>query len=637
MAKLDRDFIIRHQGAIVFVLLVVAGLILYTYDLARNPPGIFIDESSVAFNAYKIAQTGRDEFGNSWPLFFRAFGEYKNPIYIYLLAAVFRVTGPGIFIARCLSALLGVAAATVTGLIGLKATGRRQVGIFIGLLTLLTPWLFELSRLVIEVALYPFAVALFLLAVWRAYTKLVWRAPEILSLTATLALLTYAYSIGRLLAPLLACGLLFFTSRKRLRGILITLGAYAVALVPLIVIRARQPEVLTGRFNYLTYINPQSSPIEIVREFVKHYIANLNPWRLFVIEQSNVNDLIHVPGGSAMLTVTAALLIAGIVLIVWRRQFSAWWGFILYGLIVSIVPASLTREPFHMLRLSPVPIFLILLTIPAFVWLSDKRTALSRGLLFLMITLVCAQGLFLQRRYHAVANSPQRLHTFDADYPEKILPAALAAAGAQPIYLADNPARPGYIQAYWYATLQGIPLSKFVSLGFDKSAAEGAVVITTESSCPRCRVLAESEPYTTYVAQGSQRQLQRLPANAFSAKIDVTNAPIKARVGEQITVSVVVQNISGAAWLARERSGSPYQVFAGNHWLDANGNVVTNDDGRGPLPNDVRPGESILISLVINAPHRAGDYFLEIDMLQEDVSWFGLKGSKTWRGRVIVN
>ena len=32
-----------------------------------------------------------------------------------------------------------------------------------------------------------------------------------------------------------------------------------------------------------------------------------------------------------------------------------------------------------------------------------------------------------------------------------------------------------------------------------------------------------------------------------------------------------------------------------------------------------------------------GDYILEVDVVQEGVSWFGLKGSKTWRGRVKVN
>jgi hypothetical protein len=42
------------------------------------------------------------------------------------------------------------------------------------------------------------------------------------------------------------------------------------------------------------------------------------------------------------------------------------------------------------------------------------------------------------------------------------------------------------------------------------------------------------------------------------------------------------------------------------------------------------------IPLLITAPEIPGDYVLEIDMVQEGVSWFGLKGSQTWRGNVRV-
>ena len=48
------------------------------------------------------------------------------------------------------------------------------------------------------------------------------------------------------------------------------------------------------------------------------------------------------------------------------------------------------------------------------------------------------------------------------------------------------------------------------------------------------------------------------------------------------------------------------------------------------------PGDETELRLVVNAPRQAGDYLLEIDMLQEGVSWFGPKGSKTLRVPVKV-
>src|SRR3954469_15052666 len=92
------------RGLLALLVVLAAGL--YYWRVPDDPPGFSIDESSISYNAYRISRSGCDEYGNAWPLFFRAFGEYKNPTLIYILAALFRVTGPGIFVARALSATL---------------------------------------------------------------------------------------------------------------------------------------------------------------------------------------------------------------------------------------------------------------------------------------------------------------------------------------------------------------------------------------------------------------------------------------------------------------------------------------------------------------------------------------------------
>jgi hypothetical protein len=99
--------------------------------------------------------------------------------------------------------------------------------------------------------------------------------------------------------------------------------------------------------------------------------------------------------------------------------------------------------------------------------------------------------------------------------------------------------------------------------------------------------------------------------------------------GEKATLRVAVKNLGPVVWPARERSGGKFQVSLGNHWLDAQGNVITNDDGRAALLRDLAPGEETELKLVVNAPRRPGDYTIELDLLQEGVSWFGLKGSPT--------
>jgi len=96
----------RFQNYVLGCAVVVLAL-TYFYQVPQNPPGFYIDEASISYNAYTISQSGRDEYGESWPLYFRAFGEYKNPLYIYLLSILFRLFGPSIVVARLLSATLG--------------------------------------------------------------------------------------------------------------------------------------------------------------------------------------------------------------------------------------------------------------------------------------------------------------------------------------------------------------------------------------------------------------------------------------------------------------------------------------------------------------------------------------------------
>jgi len=129
--------------------------------------------------------------------------------------------------------------------------------------------------------------------------------------------------------------------------------------------------------------------------------------------------------------------------------------------------------------------------------------------------------------------------------------------------------------------------------------------------------------------QEAPRSPMRLPDAAMRAEIRPINIPQTLKAGEAATIRVAVRNAAGVTWYAGERPGVPLQVRLGNHWLDQNLNMLVNDDGRSALLRDLAPGQETEIDLTINAPINSGKYILEIDLLQEGVSWFGLRGSKT--------
>ena len=629
---------LRRRGAAraLWLLLAASGLAFYAWGAHENPPGFFIDESSIAYNAHLISESGRDEHGEAWPLYFRAFGDYKNPTYVYLLAALFRATGPGVAPARYLSAALGVLACLALGALGARVAGRRAAGPLTFLTALLTPWLFELSRVALEVAAYPAAVALLLLVTHRASGKGAWPLSDAALVAASLALVTYTYSTGRLTGPLLALGLLLLaTGRARLRSVLTTWALYALALVPVLVYHLRHPEALTKRFSYLTYVSPESGYAEAAWEFVRHFAGNLDPWRMLVTGDPNEYQIAHVTGTPAVTAAAFAAALAGAWLGARRARRDPWWRFFFYGLAAAVVPASLTNEHFHMLRLSALPVFVVALSAPAWGRLLRGGGRGRRAALAALVALTLAQGALFRARYAAAARDPWRRHMFDADYPSRLLPGALAAS-PRGVLLADSPAVPGYVQAFWYAAAWGLRRDTFALLPPDAPAPAGSVVITTEDVRRRCRVLAESEPYTVCATEGEPRAPAPLPDEAFRAELRALEVPARVGAKARVKIRVAVRNAGGAVWFARERGLSPMQLSAANRWLDAGGRVVVGDDGRGALPRDLRPGEEAEISFTVNAPRRPGDYLLELDMLQESVSWFALKGSPTLRLPVKV-
>lgn len=113
-----------------------------------------------------------------------------------------------------------------------------------------------------------------------------------------------------------------------------------------------------------------------------------------------------------------------------------------------------------------------------------------------------------------------------------------------------------------------------------------------------------------------------LDGEAMLADIDIVDAPAELAVSGSATVRALVSNRSAHGWPVGRL------VKLGNHWHDSE-SVVIQDDGRADLPHEVPPGGSVEIELLVTAPPQPGRYRLELDMLQEFVSWWTDHGSSS--------
>ena len=88
-------------------IILILGIILRFYRFTEIPVSMYWDEAALGYNAYTISETGKDEYGTSFPLMFRSFDDYKASGYIYLTAIFVKIFGLSEFSIRFGSALLG--------------------------------------------------------------------------------------------------------------------------------------------------------------------------------------------------------------------------------------------------------------------------------------------------------------------------------------------------------------------------------------------------------------------------------------------------------------------------------------------------------------------------------------------------
>jgi SAM-dependent methyltransferase len=122
---------------------------------------------------------------------------------------------------------------------------------------------------------------------------------------------------------------------------------------------------------------------------------------------------------------------------------------------------------------------------------------------------------------------------------------------------------------------------------------------------------------------------EALATEAYRADISLVDVPWLFPAGTRQTLRARVKNSSPRTWSGARVPDSVGELRLGNHWLDRRGHVMVRDDGRAALPRDVEPGGVVELAIDVCVPDRLGACILELDLLQEGVSWFAEKGSGT--------
>jgi hypothetical protein len=425
--------------AVVALLVVLRNLI----DLSGSPPGMYVDESSIAYNAWTIAHFGVDEHGIHLPLFFEAFGEYKNPIYVYSVAALARFLPLTVTLERLPAALFGLAVVAFLTAAAWRLTGSRFFTFGTLVVTALTPWLVIESRVGFETISW---VALLSGALWCLSNR--HPTPRQFGVAGVfLAFAIYGYTTARLEVGLIAIAVCLAWGIRRTPGWWRLLVPVALGYVVLGIYAVLNPGALTARFDYLNIWADGASLNVVIGRFVTNYFTEIGPRFLFLSGDANPRQNTEI--GGMLLWIMVPLLIAG-VLVCWERRREPLIRFLVLGIVFAPIAGALTYiGSGHALRASGMLPFLVLLAVLG----ADgiRRALISRSGLRHAVTGVLAAGLVAQGAYVMIdlytAYPTLAAPAFDAGEIAAITVAHNDAHGHR-IYLSST-MDPPYIDAFF--------------------------------------------------------------------------------------------------------------------------------------------------------------------------------------------
>lgn len=220
-------FVRKHITIFLLLFIICIAGFLRFYRIDEVPVSLYWDEVASTYNAYSIAMTGKDEYGNWFPFLFRSFNDYKMPGNIYLTAPLTLFFGLNEFTARATSGLLGTLTVLITfflvkEILLLNEKERKEknqllpvlpISFLASFLLALSPWHIQFSRTGFEanVALFFVVVGLWLFLRFLSRESLKMLFLSLLMYTTSL----YFYRSVHLFVPLFLL-VLFFYYRKEL-------------------------------------------------------------------------------------------------------------------------------------------------------------------------------------------------------------------------------------------------------------------------------------------------------------------------------------------------------------------------------------------------------------------------------------
>jgi len=136
-----------HHTKLLLLLILAVAAFLRLFKLGQiSPPGLNQDEAAAAWNAWCLLKTGKDQVGESWPIFWmHGLGGKPTTLHVYALLPFQLVGGMNILTTRLPAAVGGVFTVILIYFVGKRLFDKQIALVAAGLLAI-DPWQIQQSR-----------------------------------------------------------------------------------------------------------------------------------------------------------------------------------------------------------------------------------------------------------------------------------------------------------------------------------------------------------------------------------------------------------------------------------------------------------------------------------------------------------
>ncbi len=458
----------KYNLLLISILILAAILRFWKLDVY---PAFNADEGAIGYNAYSLIQTGKDEHGNSWPVHFQSFNDYKPGLYFYLVLPFVKLFGLTEWAVRIPGALIGVASVLFIYLLTFELFKSRRLSLISAIFLAISPWHIHFSRGGWEVNAATFFVLLGLFLFIKSLRNNKLFTLSFISFVFSL----YSYHAARVVVPLLGLGILIIYRNdllKNIRTLVFPLIISLILLLPLGIdltkgaVGSRAAGVgLFADPGPLNRINEQRgehnsftdlSAKLLHNKAVNYGLAFGNNWLkhyhgLFLFLSGDDIQRNKVPETGQMYLFDLLFLIVGLVVI--SRNLSKEWKLIIWWTIIAPTASALTFQSPHALRSQNMVIPLVILSAFGFLnlwnWISEiKLKSLSKSLLLVILVFIIWQ---FGRYQHMYWTHMSKEYPFSSQYGLKELTQYLLSndKNYQKILITDRYDQP-YIMLLFY-------------------------------------------------------------------------------------------------------------------------------------------------------------------------------------------